>query len=229
MLPPANRLALLVVHHKLVRIAFAFLRDVVPRRADSEPGLALALGGVGVTLEDLVQLYAALGDEGRARPLVNGGVETFAFSRRFVRPQTAERVLEILASSPHPAGRVPAQVAQGAPQVAFKTGTSYGFRDAWALGVSNGFAIGVWVGRPDGAPRPAATGRAAALPILFEAFDLLGGVKEWMGAKVARGGFRSRPAAGARRWRGTRKARASIASLPAGARSGVPRRQVSMT
>jgi penicillin-binding protein 1C len=146
----------------------------MPRRADSEPGLALALGGVGLTLEDLVQLYAALGDEGQARPLVTGNVETFAFARRFVRPQTAERVLEILATSPHPAGRVPAQVAQGAPQVAFKTGTSYGFRDAWALGVSNGYAIGVWVGRPDGAPRPGATGRSEALPILFEAFDRLG-------------------------------------------------------
>ncbi|MGD9980731.1 MAG: penicillin-binding protein 1C [Hyphomonadaceae bacterium] len=146
----------------------------MPRRADSEPGLALALGGVGLTLEDLVQLYAALGDRGEARPLLTGDVTTFAFTRRFVRPQTAERVLEILASSPHPAGRIPAQVAQGAPQVAFKTGTSYGFRDAWALGVSNGYAIGVWVGRPDGAPRPGATGRSEALPALFEAFDLLG-------------------------------------------------------
>jgi penicillin-binding protein 1C len=146
----------------------------MPRRADSEPGLALALGGVGLTLEDLVQLYAALGDRGEARPLVTGDVEPFAFSRRFVRPETAERVLEILATSPHLAGRVPAQVAQGAPQVAFKTGTSYGFRDAWALGVSNGYAIGVWVGRPDGAPRPGATGRSEALPVLFEAFDRLG-------------------------------------------------------
>ena len=146
----------------------------MPRRADSEPGLALALGGVGLTLEDLVQLYAALGDEGEARPLVTTDMANLAFSRRFVRPQTAERVLEILASSPHPAGRIPASVAQGAPQVAFKTGTSYGFRDAWAMGVSNGYAIGVWVGRPDGAPRPGRTGRSEALPILFEAFDLLG-------------------------------------------------------
>ncbi len=146
----------------------------MPRRANSEPGLALALGGVGMTLEDLVQLYAALGDEGEARPLVTEDAAPLSFSRRFVRPQTAERVLEILASSPHPAGRVPAQIAQGAPQVAFKTGTSYGFRDAWALGVSNGYVIGVWVGRPDGAPRPGATGRSEALPILFEAFDLIG-------------------------------------------------------
>jgi penicillin-binding protein 1C len=150
----------------------------LPRRADAEPGLALALGGVGMTLEDLVQLYATLGDEGRARPLVTDGASAFAFSRRFVRPQTAERVLEILATSPHPAGRIPAQVAQGAPRVAFKTGTSYGFRDAWSFGVSNGYAIGVWVGRPDGAPRPGATGRSEALPILFDAFDLIGGANE---------------------------------------------------
>jgi penicillin-binding protein 1C len=146
----------------------------LPRRADAEPGLALALGGVGMRLEDLVQLYAALGDEGRARPLATEADAAFAFSRRFVRPETAARVLDILATSPHPAGRVPAVVAQNAPNVAFKTGTSYGFRDAWALGVSGDYAIGVWVGRPDGTPRPGATGREAALPILFEAFDLVG-------------------------------------------------------
>jgi penicillin-binding protein 1C len=162
-------------HAALVR-AGADVR--MPRRADSEPGLALALGGVGLTLEDLVQLYAALGDGGRARPLTTGDVAPLSLSRRFVRPQTAERVLEILATSPHPAGRIPARVAHGAPQVAFKTGTSYGFRDAWALGVSNGYAIGVWVGRPDGAPRPGATGRSEALPILFSAFDLIGAPAE---------------------------------------------------
>jgi len=146
----------------------------LPRRADSEPGLALALGGVGTTLEDLVQLYAALGDRGNARPLVTEPDASFSFTRRFVRAETAERVLDILATSPHPAGRAPPALAQGAPQIAFKTGTSYGFRDAWSVGVWNGYAIGVWVGRPDGAARPGATGRSEALPILFEAFDLLG-------------------------------------------------------
>jgi penicillin-binding protein 1C len=146
----------------------------MPRRADAEPGLALALGGVGITLEDLTELYAALGDSGQARPLQAQPDELFAFSRRFVRAETANRVLNILATGPSVAGRMPSQLARDAPEVAFKTGTSYGFRDAWSLGVSNGYAIGVWVGRPDGAPRPGATGRDAALPILFEAFDLLG-------------------------------------------------------
>ena len=146
----------------------------MPRRAIAEPGLALALGGVGITLEDLTELYAALGDHGEARPLQVQPDQLFAFSRRFVRGETADRVLRILATGPSVAGRMPAQLAQNAPEVAFKTGTSYGFRDAWSLGVSNGYAIGIWVGRPDGAPRPGATGRDAALPILFEAFDLLG-------------------------------------------------------
>lgn len=145
----------------------------LPRRAIAEPGLALALGGVGMTLEDLVQLYAALGDGGEARPLSDEAITPLSFSRRFVREDTAARVLEILATSPSPAGRAPSALAEGAPRVAFKTGTSYGFRDAWAIGVAGGYAIGVWVGRPDGAPRPDMTGREAALPILFEAFDLL--------------------------------------------------------
>jgi penicillin-binding protein 1C len=151
---------------------------VMPRRADSEPGLALALGGVGMSLEDLVELYAILGGEGQARPLIDDPIHGFGYNRRFVRAETAERVLEILATSPSPAGRTPSQLAQNAPRVAFKTGTSYGFRDAWAVGVANGYAIGVWVGRPDGAPRPGMTGRDAALPILFEAFDLLGAPPE---------------------------------------------------
>jgi len=146
---------------------------MLPRQALAEPGLALALGGVGVSLEDVTLLYAALGDEGRALPLEDDAIGQLQFSRRFVSSETAARVLEILADSPTPAGRTPAALVQNAPRIAFKTGTSYGFRDAWSFGVAGGYAIGVWVGRPDGAPRPGATGRDTALPILFEAFDLL--------------------------------------------------------
>jgi len=155
-------------------LANAGAPTLLPRRALAEPGLALALGGVGITQESLVNLYATLGDGGLAKPVVTEmPAPTFVFSYRFVRPATANRVIDILATSPSPAGRTPAQLAQGAPRVAFKTGTSYGFRDAWSVGVAGGYAIGVWVGRPDGAPRPGITGRDAAVPILFQAFDLL--------------------------------------------------------
>ncbi|MGP1274498.1 MAG: penicillin-binding protein 1C, partial [Caulobacterales bacterium] len=66
-----------------------------------------------------------------------------------------------------------ARLTAGAPAIAYKTGTSYGFRDAWAAGVAGGYAVVVWVGRADGAPRPGATGRQAALPALFDIFDVL--------------------------------------------------------
>ncbi|MDX2276068.1 MAG: penicillin-binding protein 1C [Hyphomonadaceae bacterium] len=160
-------------------LARAGAHPQMPRRALAEPGLALALGGVGMTMEDMMSLYAALGDGGRAHPLVvDSDGAGIVLPRHLVRAETAERVVDILADSPSPAGRVPTALAQNAPRIAFKTGTSFGFRDAWSFGIAGRYAIGVWVGRPDGAPRPGATGRQAALPILFEAFDLIGAPPE---------------------------------------------------
>lgn len=147
-------------------------RIVLPTAPDVEPGLALALGGVGMTLQDLVMLYAGLGDGGLVQPLTTQDTIQLG-GYRFTKPETAQRILGILAATPSPAGRAPAAVTTGAPTVAFKTGTSYGFRDAWAIGVGEGFAVGVWVGRPDGAPRPGEMGRTTALPILFDVFDRL--------------------------------------------------------
>lgn len=144
----------------------------IPRRDLVEPGLALALGGVGMTLEEIATLYAALGDRGVSRPLTY--VEPASLrSAHLMRPQTAQKVLTILAGTPTPAGRAPWRLAQDAPQIAFKTGTSYGFRDAWSIGVGEGYVVAVWAGRPDGAPRAQATGRTDALPLLFQIFDRL--------------------------------------------------------
>jgi penicillin-binding protein 1C len=151
----------------------AYASPRLPPGPDSQAGLALALGGVGMTLEDLVTLYAALADGGEAQPL-RRAEPLYGLPRRFVRRETAEAVLSILAGSPTPNGRAPAALSENAPIVAYKTGTSYGFRDAWAFGVSGDWVVGVWVGRPDGSPRPGATGRAAALPLLFEVFDAIG-------------------------------------------------------
>jgi penicillin-binding protein 1C len=157
-------------------LAFAGAGPSLRARADGGAGLALALGGVGLTARDVALLYAALADEGRAAPLVwledeaEAGVDADA-AFRLLTPQSAHEVLSILRSSPAPEGRVPAALTFGAPEIAHKTGTSYGFRDAWAAGVSGGYVAVVWVGRPDGAPRAGQTGRAAALPLLFDVFD----------------------------------------------------------
>jgi penicillin-binding protein 1C len=67
----------------------------------------------------------------------------------------------------------PATISRAEHWLAYKTGTSYGFRDAWAVGYTSTHVLGVWVGRADGTPRPGAFGRNAAAPLLFKLFDLL--------------------------------------------------------
>lgn len=158
------------------RLQSAGARLVRPKAAANDPGLALALGGEGVSLRDLAMLYAALGDHGLARPLVWTEANLRPHTpeaRRLVSAEAADQVLSILRESPPPPGRVPPALSAGAPKLAFKTGTSYGFRDAVAAGVGDGWTVLVWTGRPDGGVRPGMTGREAALPLLFQVFDVL--------------------------------------------------------
>lgn len=140
--------------------------------ANATPGLALALGSAGLTLQELAVLYAALGDGGVAKPLrwVEDDEPTPS-GHRLLSEDSAADIIDILKRAPAPAGRIPARLSKDAPEVAAKTGTSYGYRDAWAAGVAGRYAIIVWVGRADGGPRIGETGRKAALPILFEIAD----------------------------------------------------------
>ncbi|MBY9066553.1 penicillin-binding protein 1C [Hyphomonas sp. WL0036] len=157
------------------QLAIAGARPRVYGAKGQSAGLAIALGGAGLTARELAVLYAALGDGGVAKPLVWRADEERASSvdpgRRLIGEASAAEILRILQGSPAPAGRMPGQLTQNAPQIAFKTGTSYGYRDAWAAAVSGQHAIVVWVGRADGAPRTGVTGRDIALPILFEMAD----------------------------------------------------------
>lgn len=133
------------------------------------PGLPVALGGLGITLEELATLTAALAADGRvAAPVWRDGER--ASLHPFVSPAAAGAVRAILAASPVPPGLAP---QASPPRYAWKTGTSWGHRDAWAVGVSATHTIGVWVGRPDGTPLPGETGRRLALPLLLRAFALL--------------------------------------------------------
>jgi penicillin-binding protein 1C len=157
------------------QLALAGARPRITNGARKEAGLALALGGAGMTARELAVLYAALGGDGAAKPLV-WRVEDEAPSqefpgRRLLSAESAHSILRILKSAPTPEGRMPGYLTKNAPDIAFKTGTSYGYRDAWAAGVAGEHAIVVWIGRADGAPRPGVTGRVAALPILFQIAD----------------------------------------------------------
>jgi penicillin-binding protein 1C len=134
---------------------------VLPK--DEAPGLAMGLGGVGVTLQDLVQLYCGLARLGNTTPLREIAGQPKRDSLRLMDEVAAWQVGNVLIGSPPP---------ENAPhnRIAFKTGTSYGYRDAWSVGFDGRMTIGVWVGRPDGAPVPGLVGRAVAAPILFDAF-----------------------------------------------------------
>ncbi|TVR88794.1 MAG: penicillin-binding protein 1C [Trueperaceae bacterium] len=130
------------------------------------PGLAVSLGGVGVSLEGLVQLYAAIARGGEAVAL-SAVDATPAPRARLMTPAAAWHLGDILAAAPRP-GRLPDW------PLAFKTGTSHGHRDALALGFDGKHVVGVWAGRADGAPVPGMYGVEVAAPVLFEVFARLG-------------------------------------------------------
>jgi penicillin-binding protein 1C len=139
---------------------------VLPK--DEAPGLAMGLGGVGVTLQDLAQLYAGLARLGTTKPLREILVaRDDREPMRLMDQAAAWQVGNVLLGTPPPENGVHNRIA-------FKTGTSYGYRDAWSVGFDGRITIGVWVGRPDGAPVPGLVGRTAAAPILFDAFARTG-------------------------------------------------------
>jgi penicillin-binding protein 1C len=150
----------------IARLAQAGAPLVLPKR-EVAPGLALGLGGVGVRLTDLTMLYAGLARQGTVAPLVERFGAPPSPPKRLIEPVAAWYVASVLIGTPPP------ENAAGG-RIAFKTGTSYGYRDAWAVGFDGKRTIGVWAGRPDGAPVPGLAGRVTAAPILFDAFARLG-------------------------------------------------------
>lgn len=137
------------------------------------PGLAVGLGGVGMSLDALAGLYAGVANGGQAHALrdrlddaATQGTREADGARRLMSPVAAWYLAQALAGTPAPRN-------ERAGRIAFKTGTSFGYRDAWAVGFDGRRTIAVWVGRPDGQPVPGMIGREAAAPILFEAFARL--------------------------------------------------------
>jgi penicillin-binding protein 1C len=153
---------------------------------DASPaGLALALGGLGVPLSDLAKLYAGLANGGKVPELVErlDLKRGRAPVRRITAPVAAWYVADILRGAPPPANA-------RSGQIAFKTGTSYGYRDAIAVGFDRHYTIAVWFGRADNGSVPGLVAREFAAPALFDAFARLGGervpVPRPPGAIVAR-------------------------------------------
>ncbi|SJZ70135.1 penicillin-binding protein 1C [Consotaella salsifontis] len=136
----------------------------------SIPGLAIGLGGLGLSLEDLVRIYGGLANGGLAEPLHVTMGEALPRGRRILSPQAAWEVTSILAGA--------ATTAKGSPGlVAYKTGTSYGYRDAWTVGYDGRHVVGVWLGRPDGAPVSGLVGQDMAVPVMRDVFARIGPIE----------------------------------------------------
>ena len=135
------------------------------------PNLSVILGGAATTLEQLVGAYTAFARHGMAgkpryradEPLVE---------QRMLSPGAAFIIRDVLESG-GPVGRAVEQGAGIRRGLAWKTGTSFGFRDAWSIGVSNRYTVGVWVGRPDGTPNPGFFGANIAAPLLVDIFTAI--------------------------------------------------------
>ncbi|HXE25581.1 MAG TPA: penicillin-binding protein 1C, partial [Roseiarcus sp.] len=151
----------------LARLHSAGAEIALPK--DTPVGLAIGLGGLGISLTDIARLYAGFARGGEAPALIErlDGQPPIIGPRRVTDPVAAYYVADILRGAPPPANALKGRIA-------FKTGTSYGYRDALAIGFDRRTTIAVWVGRPDNGPTPGLIGREAAAPILFDAFERLG-------------------------------------------------------
>ncbi len=181
------------------RMQRAGVAAVLP--AEALPSLAVGLGGIGMRLADLVQMYCGLARGGepialswlqQAKPARSAKLDPRVAERqRLLSPVATWYVTDILKDAP-----VPANTRSGT--IAYKTGTSYGYRDAWAIGYDGRHTVGVWVGRPDAAPTPGMLGRTAAAPIMFSAFQRIAARRAPLkpapsGAIIASGGDLPQP------------------------------------
>ncbi|NVJ93535.1 MAG: penicillin-binding protein 1C [Methylocystaceae bacterium] len=143
----------------------------------ASPNLAIALGGVGVTLEELTSIYSAFASDRKMCPLMferNDVPSLCENEKKIISVQTQDWIRGILENTPRPRGNSLPSVSQG-DTIAFKTGTSYGFRDAWAIGFNAQYTVGVWIGDATGRPVVGQTGLSAAAPLLFSVFEKLPG------------------------------------------------------
>lgn len=150
---------------------YDFLRNagVSLRSDEASYGLALALGGAEITMSDLTRLYTILANGGTLRPLETIAGQPISRGRRILSAEASFLTLDMLSHNPRP----DEDEADPKHAVAWKTGTSFGFHDAWSVAVFDHFVLVVWVGNFNGAPSPTFVGRSCAAPLLFQIVDAL--------------------------------------------------------
>jgi penicillin-binding protein 1C len=160
---------------------YSFLKQagIADLKEESFYGLALALGGGEVTMLELVKLYAVLANNGRFQEVKMIQKTKNTTSKQLISAESAFLVLDMLKDNPRPDDLGFDAGLAMKNDVAWKTGTSWAFRDAWAVGISGRYIIAVWVGNFDGKGNDAFIGRSAAGPLLFSIFDAIFPEQGW--------------------------------------------------
>lgn len=134
-------------------------------------GLSLILGGCGVTLLELTNLYTGLANGGKFKPYRLLSEEEIFEEEQVLSEGTCYIISEMLSQVRRPELPASWEYSVNMPKVAWKTGTSYGHRDAWSIGYTPNYTIGVWVGNFDATGVPELIGAEVAAPILFSLFN----------------------------------------------------------
>ncbi|MCO7226343.1 penicillin-binding protein 1C [Pleionea sp. CnH1-48] len=170
-LPAVQVLEALTPEVFYARLASAGLKLNLPH--SSKPNLSLVLGGAGTNLESLTTTFSSLANQGYAGPIRLSQFDPDSKGRRLLSPQSAWLISDILRGVSLVGSPIERISAQRHHRIAFKTGTSYGFRDAWVLASSQNYTLGVWVGRPDGSILMDNFGRRSAVPLLKRILNVL--------------------------------------------------------
>lgn len=168
-------ISLLAQLHKPTFHEFLLQADVAIPKNAANYGLSLAVGGAEISMEDLLRLYALLANNGESRPLrwLSSAGEAPPASKPLLMPEAAFLVREMLESNPRPQRSFGGRAFGSQAPVAWKTGTSSGLKDAWAIGMMDDLLVGVWAGNFDGSPNRHLVGRDLVGPLLFDILDAI--------------------------------------------------------
>ncbi|OGW39681.1 MAG: penicillin-binding protein 1C [Nitrospirae bacterium GWC2_56_14] len=179
----ASRLASPGLHGFLLKAGITRMRD------ESFYGMSLALGSAEISMEELVQLYAMLVNGGELKQLRFLKSQREEDGTRLLSTEASYLVHDILSANPNPLQGFRTDWIRDHLPVSWKTGTSFGFRDAWSVGIVGPYVLAVWIGNFDGEGNPSFIGREAAAPLFFEIIDSLKsedpGINEFRGKGLA--------------------------------------------
>ncbi|MCK9225136.1 MAG: penicillin-binding protein 1C [Candidatus Muirbacterium halophilum] len=168
--------AVLLLNQYGIEKFYYFLKDnayisTLWREAD-DYGLSLILGGAEGKLSEIISVYTALANDGIYKNILyeQNNIQS---NKRIFSTSSSQTIIEILKKVKRPEMEYYIQKIRNNSNIAWKTGTSYGFRDAWACGVTPKYSVGVWVGNFSGEGNNFLTGSKAAAPLMFDVFNIL--------------------------------------------------------